>query len=278
MAAPVTGRRKALLNLLTYPPILRGFIVLLASSAAFPVAGVWILRLNLLPYRFMLMHGAMLGGAIALALGIGQLPAVIVINVFLVLLADAMANKGRLEAGMSTMFLMVASLGAAMALLYGASVPAQDAMALLWGNLFAVSKLETAATVLYCIGLLLFARLRNMQIQAVIYDRDIAFTAGVNDTAEMRALLIVTALTVAFAMRVIGALLLDALLLIPVIIASIGTHSLAGLYKNAIIIGLGIGIAGFFGALATDLPVGATTALIGAAVLGLRLLIKGIKK
>ncbi len=267
-----------MLNLLTYPPILRGFIVLLASSAAFPVAGVWILRLNLLPYRFMLMHGAMLGGAIALALGIGQLPAVIVINVFLVLLADAMANKGRLEAGMSTMFLMVASLGAAMALLYGASVPAQDAMALLWGNLFAVSKLETAATVLYCIGLLLFARLRNMQIQAVIYDRDIAFTAGVNDTAEMRALLIVTALTVAFAMRVIGALLLDALLLIPVIIASIGTHSLAGLYKNAIIIGLGIGIAGFFGALATDLPVGATTALIGAAVLGLRLLIKGIKK
>ena len=267
-----------MLNMLTYPPIYRGLIVLVAAAAAFPVAGVWILRLNLLPYRFMLMHGAMLGGAVALAAGIGQLPAVILVNLFLVLLADAMTNRGRLDGGMSTMFLMVASLGGAMALLYSASVPAQDALALLWGSLFAVSPAETAATVLYCLGLLLYARLRGRRIQAVIYDRDVAFTVGVNDSAEVRGLLVVTALTVAFAMRLIGALLLDALLLIPAIIASQTTHSLVRLYRNAVFIGLAVAVTGFVTALKTDLPVGAATALIGAGALGLVLLIKGIKK
>lgn len=266
------------LKMLEYPPILRGLIVLIAASTAFPVAGVWILRLNLLPYRFMLMHGAMLGGAVALAMGVGQLPAVIAVNILLVLLADTMSNRGRMDAGMSTMFLMVASLGGAIALLYGASVPAQDAMGLLWGNLFAVSPPETWATILYCIGLLLYSRIRGRQIQAIIYDRDVAFTAGVNERGEMRGLLIVTALTVAFAMRIIGALLLDALLLIPAIIASMGTHSLSRLYRNAIFIGLAIGIAGFFSALMIDLPVGATTSLIGAAILGVVLISKGIKK
>ncbi len=264
--------------MLSYPPILRGLIVLIAASSAFPVAGVWILRLNLLPYRFMLIHGAILGGAVALATGLGQLPAVIITNILLVILADAMTNRGRIDGGMSTMFLMVASLGGAMALLYGASVPAQDALGLLWGSLFAVSPVETAATVLYCIGLLLYARVKGPGIQAIIYDRDVAFTAGVNDKAEMRGLLIVTALTVAFAMRIIGALLLDALLLIPVIVASMQTHSLTRLYRNAVFIGLGTALAGFSMALATDLPVGAATALIGAAVLGIVLLVKGIKK
>lgn len=257
-----------MLTMLSYPPILRGLFVLIAASAAFPVAGVWIIRLNLLPYRFMLMHGAMLGGAIGLALGLSPLPVVIVVNILLVLLADILANRGRMDAGLTTIFLMVASLGGAMALLYGSGVPAQEALGLLWGNLFAVSPGETLATILFCVGLLLFSRIYSQRIQAVIFDRDVAFTAGVNDTVVMRMLLMVTALTVAFAMRIIGALLLDALLLIPAIIASISAHSLSGLYRRSIIIGLVIGVGGFAAALATDLPVGASTALLGATVLG----------
>ncbi len=264
--------------MLSYPPILRGLFVLIAAAAAFPVAGVWIIRLNLLPYRFMLMHGAMLGGAIGLTLGFSPLPVVIVVNILLVLLADLMANKGRLDAGLTTIFLMVASLGGAMALIYGAEIPAQDAMGLLWGNLFAVSRVETAATILFSIGLLLFSRIFSQRIQAVIFDRDVAFTAGVNDTAVMRMLLMVTALTVAFAMRIIGALLLDALLLIPAIIASVSAHSLARLYRRAVFIGLVIGIGGFAIALISDLPVGASTALLGAGLLGCVLIWNQLKR
>ncbi len=267
-----------MLTLLSYPPVLRGFFILIAASAAFPVAGVWIIRLNLLPYRFMLMHGAILGGAIGLALGFSPLPAVIAVNILLVLLADLMANKGRLDAGMTTIFLMVASLGGAMALIYGTGVPAQDALGLLWGNLFAVSPKETAATILFCIGLLLFSKIFSRQILAVIFDRDVAFTSGVNDRAVMRMLLMVTALTVAFAMRIIGALLLDALLLIPAIAASVSSNSLSRLYRRSVITGLVIGVGGFAAALATDMPVGASTALLGSAVLGVVLVINRFSK
>jgi zinc transport system permease protein len=140
-------------------------------------------------------------------------------------------------------------------------------MSLLWGSLFAVAPAELAATVLFCAGLLLFARLFALRIQAVIFDRDVAFTAGVNDTAVMRSLMVVSGLTVAFAMRIIGALLLDALLLIPAIIASVGVHGLKHLYRRAVAVGMLIGLGGFFAALATDLPVGAAVSLLGAAVL-----------
>jgi zinc transport system permease protein len=224
------------------------------------------------------MHGAMLGGALGLVLGISPLPSVIVVNLLLVLLADLMANRGRLDGGLTTVFLMVASLGAAMALLYGAAVPAQDALSLLWGSLFAVSEIELAATLLFCAGLLLFSRVFALKIQAVIFDRDVAFSAGVNDSSITRALMVITGLTVAFAMRIIGALLLDALLLIPAIIASVRAPGLKTLYRRSVIIGITVALGGFSAALATDLPVGASTSLLGALMLGVVLIYNRISK
>ena len=222
----------------------------------------------------MLMHGALLGGAIALALDFMQLPVIIVTILTLVILTDFMTNRRRLDAGLSTIFLMTASLGGAMALIYGAQVPAQKALNLLWGNLFAVSPVETAVTILFCLGVVIFTRVFHLQIQAVIFDRDVAFTAGVNDVWMMRVLLAMIGLTAAFAMRVIGALLLDALLLLPVFISSLGARSLSGLCKRSVTVGIGLGLIGFIVSLATDLPVGAATALTGALVLVLVLIFK----
>ena len=52
---------------LSYPPILRGFLALILAGCFFPLAGVFILRLNLVTLRFTLMHAALLGAAIGLA-------------------------------------------------------------------------------------------------------------------------------------------------------------------------------------------------------------------
>ena len=48
----------------SYPPILRGFVALVLAGCFFPLAGVFILRLNLVTLRFTLMHAALLGAAI----------------------------------------------------------------------------------------------------------------------------------------------------------------------------------------------------------------------
>ena len=52
----------------SYPPIMRGFLALVIAGCFFPMAGVFILRLNLVTLRFTLMHAALLGAAIGLAL------------------------------------------------------------------------------------------------------------------------------------------------------------------------------------------------------------------
>ena len=49
------------LLLFSLAPILRGFIAMIVSGAAFPLCGVMVLRLNLVPMSYMLMHGVILG-------------------------------------------------------------------------------------------------------------------------------------------------------------------------------------------------------------------------
>ena len=51
-----------LVFLFTLKPIIYGFIGMLVSGLCFPLAGVIILRNNLVPMRYMLMHGVLLGG------------------------------------------------------------------------------------------------------------------------------------------------------------------------------------------------------------------------
>ena len=63
-----------LLLLFSLAPVMKGFIAMSISGAVFPLCGVMVLRLNLVPMRYMLMHGVILGGAIAMALNVPLLP------------------------------------------------------------------------------------------------------------------------------------------------------------------------------------------------------------
>ena len=63
-----------LVFLFTLKPIIYGFIGMLVSGLCFPLAGVIILRNNLVPMRYMLMHGVLLGGIFSIALKLPLLP------------------------------------------------------------------------------------------------------------------------------------------------------------------------------------------------------------
>ena len=88
-------KREIMVELFTYEPIIKGFIILIIAGFSFPITGVYLLRMNLLPLRFMLMHGAILGGAISLAFNINPFAGTLAINLLLVLLMTRMSRSFR---------------------------------------------------------------------------------------------------------------------------------------------------------------------------------------
>lgn len=253
-------------ELLSLPPIRRGLMILLAAGFTFPLTGVFILRLNLLTMRFMLMHGALLGGAAALALGLNPIVVTVLVNGLLIAGTTLFSRRLSIDSGQSTTFFMVFAMAAAFTVMYKANVPARDTLELLWGNLFAVSPGDVVLTAGFGLFLLIFYVLFHQSIHGLIFDRDVARTTGLPVDLLYTAIMFLAGFTVAFAMQLMGALLLDALLLLPVIIASFFARSIKSIVFLSLLLGGVFSLFGFFLGIALDIPVSA--GVVMAATLG----------
>ncbi len=251
-----------------YPPILRGFLILLVAGSLFPLTGVFVLRLNLITLRFMLMHGTLLGGAIALGLGVDPLILGIAIDCALVIAIMYLSRSTGLNVGHITTFFMVLTIGLAFAVIYRTGVAAKDALSILWGNLFALSGYDLFFTALFAAASLLFVLLFYRPLKAILFSREIAFSSGVHERLLYNAILLLTGLTIAFAMKLIGALLLDAILLLPAIVASFFARSTKQMFLYAGLVGFLSSMLGFFASLALDIPASSSVTIVAALILG----------
>jgi zinc transport system permease protein len=254
------------LDLLALSPILKGLILLLVAGVSFPITGVYLLRLNLLPLRFMLMHGAILGGAIALSFSWNPFMTTIAVNLALVLLMTKASRSRGIDAGYISTFFMVISISLAFILVYRFNVQAKDTLSLLWGSLYTSTWGEVAAVCVFSFLLIMFQLLYYRKLQAFFFDREIAFTSGVNERFLYYTIVLLTALTVAMAMKIIGALLLDALLLLPALIATFHARSLRGVLVGSSLWGGLFAAGGFFTALAFDIPASSAIAALASVV------------
>ena len=269
-----TERRLPVLEMLSLPPIIKGLILLLVAGISFPITGVYLLRLNLLPLRFMLMHGAILGGALALAFQWSPFITTIVVNLILVLLMTKISRSLKADAGYISTFFMVISISLAFILVYKFDVQAKDTLSILWGSLYTSTWMEVAAVGLFAFLLVVFQISYFRKLQAFFFDREIAYTSGVNEKFLYYAIVLLTALTVAMAMKIIGALLLDSLLLLPALIATFHAKSLRGVIIWSSLWGCLFALGGFFIAILFDIPASSAIAALASIVFIMIFLIK----
>ena len=251
-----------LFSLLLLPPIFRAFISLLFAGAAFPLAGVMVLRMNLLQLRYTLMHGLLLGGALALALDLPSIPVYVLMCTLTVILILLLSRKGKLNMGISSAFLMVLSVALAAIITQAADVPSKDTLELLWGSPFTVQTGDALLSLL----IILYTVFNFRTILLVFFDRDVALSSGENISLHETVMVFLIAFAVALSMRFVGSLLIDALLILPAVIALKIAGSIRKLFIMAGLMGLLTAVTGFMLSLVLDMPpssmIAASSALI----------------
>lgn len=261
-------------SLLTLAPIYKAFIALILSGISFPLCGVMVLRLDLVPLRYALMHGVILGGAIALALNAPTLPIIIIVNLIVVLLIVKIPTSNSFSSAAA----MVFTMGLASLLMHTFNVPAKDSLQLLWGSPFALSYFDLAIIAFLTIVIILYIVLNFNNIISIFFDKSIAKSLGIRFDLHYNFMVIIIALCVALAMRLIGALLIDALLILPVLIASRISKATKSLFILSSVFGFFLSLSGFFTTLYFDLPLSATIAIIAVAIYIIISLFQYIKK
>lgn len=244
-----------LAELLALPSIQRSFVAVVIAGAALPVAGVFIVGLDVIPLRFAMMHVALLGIALGLWIGVdGTLAGLLLCAV----VGAALAPLAGRPAGLSgpTGFVMTMAIAAALLVLSVSGVNANGAFALLWGSILATRWLDLALLVAVAALMLGVYALRRRQLALLLFDRDLATCSGVRVAGLTTVLLVAVAVATASAVRLTGALLVDAVTLLPALAARNLAVSLHSAVRWAMAIGLVGNVAGFLFALLLDQPPG----------------------
>jgi zinc transport system permease protein len=259
-------------ELLQLVPVQRAGLALLLAAVGLPVIGVVIVGLDIMPVRFAMMHVALLGIAIGMLTGLD--PALCAL-VACALAGAGVAPLARTPDGLSGAMglLMSLAIAAALLLLAVSGVNASGAFALLWGSILSVGTADLVVLGILAVVVPGLFWWRRRDLALLLYDRELALCSGVPVPGLTLILLVLVAVAVAGAIKLTGALLVDALTLLPALAARRLGRSLKSITAWAVAIGVVVNLTGFLVALSMDLPPGPVLVLTaGAVVLGLHLI------
>jgi zinc transport system permease protein len=251
--------------LLDLPAVQWAGLALVLGAIGLPIVGVIIIGLDIMPVRFAMMHVALLGIAVGLLTGVDPLLCALVACG---LSGAALTPLARTPSGLSGAMglLMSLAIAAALLVLSISGVNAAGAFELLWGSILATKPADVIVLGVLAVvipGLFLW---RRKQMALLLHDRELAACSGVRVDQLTMILLVLVAVAVAGAIRLTGALLVDALTLLPALAARRLAHSLRAMVMWAVGIGVTVNLAGFALALMFDLPPGPVLVLVAGIV------------
>ena len=259
------------MSLLFLPPIFRGFIGMMISGACFPICGVIVVRMRLIPLRYMLMHGVILGGAIGLASKLPVVPVIIVVNIILVFLMISVSKDQSFGFNGGSAAIMVISMALASLISHVKDVPSKDSLNLLWGSPFALLSSDIIILIVVFLILLIFMIFNYNKILSFFYNREIAISMGFKNNLFYDTIIVIISFIVALGMKLLGAFLIDSLLILPVLCSA----SILHFFKNGIgvkklfifssIVGFIFSVVGYLIAVAVDFPPSSVIALFSGA-------------
>ncbi|GAA4223035.1 zinc transport system permease protein [Sagittula marina] len=225
-----------------------------AALAAAPL-GVFVVWRRMAYFGDATAHAAVLGVALALALSVPIFAATLATALLMALTVAWLSGRGH----SADLVLGVAAHGALALGLVAVSLvegPRLDLESYLFGDILAVTKRDLAviwgggAVVAVLIGWR-WARLVTSTVS-----KDLAWAAGINPKREQLTLMLALALVVAVALKVVGALLIGALLIIPAAAARPWSRTPEGMLAGTAALGVLSALGGLWGAWVFDTPAG----------------------
>jgi ABC-type Mn2+/Zn2+ transport system permease subunit len=252
---------------LRYPFLQHAIIGVVFAGIAFPLIGVFIISLNLVPLRFAMMHMALLGGAVGLFLKINPMFLGLLFCGASSLALGPLSERMNLGLGTVSGYFMTLTLALAFFLIYKGNIPILQAFGILWGNILSLTLWDLVIVVSLSLLILVVVLLFFKEIQTILYDREIALAVGIPERRFYFLIVFVLGLSIAVSMRMIGALLIDAFVLLPAIAATMIARSLKQMFLLSSAFGLVSGISGLYFSFVFDIPSSSTIIVVGSGII-----------
>jgi zinc transport system permease protein len=263
------------MEIFQYEFMQRAFIVGLLLALIIPCVGVIVVFKRLSMIGDALSHMSLAGVAAGLIMGINPIVGAVIACIVAAFGIEAIRKKIPKYAEMSIAIIMAAGIGLA-GVLSGYVKNAANFNSFLFGSIVAIDNFELImVAVIGSVVMLAFVFLYK-ELFYIALDERSARLAGVPVKAINFIFTLLTAVTVSIAARTVGALVVSALMVVPVACAMQFGKSYKSTVVYSIIFAVLFTAAGLFAAYYLRLKPGGTIVLIGVICLLLILLVKSL--
>ena len=223
-----------------------------------------------------LAHGALLGIALGLVLGIDLTIGIVASSVALVAMLLLLQRQRRLAG--DTLLVILAHGALSLGLVTVSFMEGQriDLMAFLFGEILAVSRLDLIWIYGGVVAILCVIALLWRPLLAVTVHEELARAEGARVTLVSIIFMLLIAVTVALAMKIVGILLIASLLIIPAAAARRLARTPEQMAVLASLAGVLSVVGGLFGSLEWDTPSGPSIVVTALAIFLLGLTVAGL--
>ncbi|MCD8390490.1 MAG: metal ABC transporter permease [Firmicutes bacterium] len=245
----------------------RAFAVIVIIAVIAPCIGMPIVMKRLSAIGDAASHSALAGVAFGLVFGVNPIVGAVIFAICAVLGIEAFRKAFGRFSELATVVVMSAGIGLTAVLSGFITNGSANLNSFMFGSVVAVSDFELWLTVGLGAAVIVVFALLHKEIFSISFDEEAAKIAGLPVKTVNFILMVLTAVTVAIASRVVGALMIASLMVIPVAAAMMLGKSYRATTILSVVFAEVFSIGGFILSYILDLRPGGTIVLIGVAAL-----------
>ncbi|MEX2598693.1 MAG: metal ABC transporter permease [Dehalococcoidia bacterium] len=252
---------------LQYEFMVRALIGGVLVGALAPVLGTFLVLRRFSLIADTLAHVALMGVAIGMATRTYPAFTALAAAVAGAIIIELLRSRRKLPGDVTLAIVLYTSLAVAVVIISASRGFNVDLFAFLFGSILVVSPLDVALLGVLTVVTVLFVTVFFVELAQSAFDEDLARASGVPVDWVNLGLAILTGATITLSMRVVGVLLVGAMIVVPVLAGQRLVKGLRAAIFAAVLIGVGSSILGLILAFYTDVSAGGATVLTAVAVL-----------
>lgn len=252
-------------TIFSLPFMQRAFIAALAIGLAAPAIGTYLVQRRLALMGDGLGHVALTGVGLGLVTKTSPVWGAVLVAVFGAAAVELIRERAKASGDVALAMLFYGGLAGG-SMLISLSGGNANLNSYLFGSILSTSVGDLWAIAALAAGVLLVTLGLRRALFAVCQDEEFARVAGLPVRALNLLMAVTTAVTVTVGMRVVGVLMVSALMVVPVAAAQQLTRAFAATMGAAMAVGVGAAFSGVTMSYYADTPPGASIVLIAIAV------------
>ncbi|MEY4744212.1 MAG: hypothetical protein RL272_157 [Candidatus Parcubacteria bacterium] len=265
-----------MLDIFTHPFMLRALLTGALLAMLLASLGIFVTLRRMAFFSDGIAHASLAGIAIAVLSGFAPLPVALAWAAVIALVIWRLERDTRLPSDTIIGIFFTASMALGVVLMSFSRGYQPELVSYLFGSILAIRTVDVAITAALSAAIMTWLVLSFRQLTYLSLAHESAEVSGVRADVHTAILYVALALATVLGVKVVGIVLVSALLVLPPAASRMLTGSFKEYFSGSILLAELMMLAGLAISFAYDLPSGATIILVGTAVFILAALIRAV--